>query len=199
MNSPISFEVDAVADGDGSRIAVSADGLKRAYRLPGGSQQDYIDFYAALAEDFGTRPVRGMAGAPTLSEEPRWQPLLTDNRHPKILYGYGDPAVLKTPDGYYLLATSNDAPDAFPILRSADLVQWEPRGFVFPEGETPGWTTAGLARGDFWRPKWRGSAANIGSPTPPATATWRCRSGLRRRIAPKARGATSAGPCSKAE
>ena len=153
MSFPIRFEVDAVADGDGSRIAVSADGLTRAYRLPGGSQQDYIDFYAALAEDFGTRPVRGMAGAPTLSEEPRWQPLLTDNRHPKILYGYGDPAVLKTPDGYYLLATSNDAPDAFPILRSADLVQWEPRGFVFPEGETPGWTTAGLARGDFWAPE----------------------------------------------
>ena len=44
----------------------------------------------------------------------RWQPLLTENVHPQILVGYGDPAVLK--DGRRLLADrdSNDAPDAFP-------------------------------------------------------------------------------------
>ena len=48
----------------------------------------------------------------------RWRPLLTENIHPQILVGYGDPAVLKTDDGYWLVATSNDAPDAFPILHS---------------------------------------------------------------------------------
>ena len=29
----------------------------------------------------------------------RWRPLLTENVHPQILVGYGDPAVLKTEDG----------------------------------------------------------------------------------------------------
>ena len=43
----------------------------------------------------------------------RWRPLLTENVHPKILVGYGDPAVLRGDDGYWLVATSNDAPDAF--------------------------------------------------------------------------------------
>ena len=67
--------------------------------------------------------------------EPPWRPLITDNLHPHILCGYGDPAVLKTDEGYFLVATSNDAPNAFPILRSADLELWEPAGFVFPDGQ----------------------------------------------------------------
>ena len=52
-----------------------------------------------------------------------------------------------------LVATSNDAPDAFPILRSDDLERWEPPGFVFPEGQTPAWTAAGRRVGDFWAPE----------------------------------------------
>ena len=67
-----------------------------------------------------------------------WRPLLTDNVSPRILAGYGDPAVLKTDQGYVLVATSNDAPDAFPILRSDDLEHWQHEGFVFPEGQAPG-------------------------------------------------------------
>ena len=72
---------------------------------------------------------------------------------PTILAGYGDPAVLKTDGGYYLLATSNDAPDAFPILHSRDLIHWEHRGFVFPEGQQPAWTAHGRQVGDFWAPE----------------------------------------------
>ena len=67
----------------------------------------------------------------------RWRPLLTENVDPKILVGYGDPAVFKDGKGYWLVATSNDAPDAFPILHSPDLQHWEPKGFVFPEGHRP--------------------------------------------------------------
>ena len=74
--------------------------------------------------------------------DPRWQPLITDSLHPQILAGFGDPAVLRTDDGYFLVATSNDAPDAFPILHSDDLLRWEPMGFVFPDGQAPGWTSA---------------------------------------------------------
>jgi beta-xylosidase len=84
---------------------------------------------------------------------PSWRPLLTENIVPQILAGYGDPAVLKTDDGYYLVATSNDAPDAFPILHSQDLIHWEHRSFVFPEGQQPGWTASGRNVADFWAPE----------------------------------------------
>ncbi|HVL41063.1 MAG TPA: glycoside hydrolase family 43 protein, partial [Brevundimonas sp.] len=85
--------------------------------------------------------------------DPRWEPLITGNLHPRILAGYGDPAVLKVGDTFVLVATSNDAPDAFPILTSRDLLHWEPAGFVFPEGEAPAWTSAGVRVGDFWAPE----------------------------------------------
>jgi beta-xylosidase len=85
--------------------------------------------------------------------EPDWRPLITENLGERILAGYGDPAVLKTDQGYVLVATSNDAPDAFPILRSDDLRSWEHKGFVFPEGETPDWTAAGRKVADFWAPE----------------------------------------------
>ena len=61
--------------------------------------------------------------------------------------------MLKTDDGWWLVATSNDAPDAFPILHSADLEHWEPRGFVFPEGQEPGWAAKGRNVADFWAPE----------------------------------------------
>ena len=46
--------------------------------------------------------------------------------------------------------TSNDAPDAFPILRSRTLADWELRGFVFPRGRKPSWAEDGLGVSDFW-------------------------------------------------
>ncbi|AEG92773.1 b-xylosidase/arabinofuranosidase, Glycoside Hydrolase Family 43-like protein [Ramlibacter tataouinensis TTB310] len=54
---------------------------------------------------------------------------------------------------YYLVVTSNDAPDSFPVLRSRDLGQWELAGFVFPEGDKPGWALDGEGRSDFWAPE----------------------------------------------
>ena len=84
---------------------------------------------------------------------PDWRPLIVDNLSPRTLAGYGDPAVLRTELGYILVATSNDAPDAFPILRSDDLKTWVHEGFVFPEGEAPDWTAHGPKVGDFWAPE----------------------------------------------
>ena len=107
-----------------------------------------------MNRDFGTRQ-------PHIAARPEdyppgathWRPLLTDNISPQILCGYGDPAVLKTDQGYYLVATSNDAPDAFPILHSSDLEHWEHRGFAFPEGQEPEWTAKGRKVADFWAPE----------------------------------------------
>jgi hypothetical protein len=61
--------------------------------------------------------------------------------------------VLKTDEGYYLVATSNDAVDAFPILHSDDLESWTHKGFVFPEGHAPEWTAHGPTVGDYWAPE----------------------------------------------
>jgi beta-xylosidase len=156
----LAFDITARADGEATELRiVPSVGSPRDYRIAGGDPEHYASFYAELARDFGIRnpyaTERWIPGDP----DPRWRPLLTDNVHPRILAGYGDPAVLKTPHGYVLVATSNDAPDAFPILTSGDLVQWHAAGFVFPEGKAPEWTSAGVRVGDFWAPE----MARVGS------------------------------------
>ena len=148
------FEVAASEEGDGFRIRVCADGVgEREYLVPTGTQQDFSIFFRELADTFGTRvpDIFGHREHPTSSM--RWQPLLTENVHPQILVGYGDPAVFKDGEDYWLVATSNDAPDAFPILHSRDLEHWEPRGFVFPEGQQPQWAAKGRKVADFWAPE----------------------------------------------
>ena len=148
------FEIDAVGDGAGTRLTVSSGGLTRDYHVPGGEHSDYLEFFHALARDFGTRTPHVYEG-PIASQgpEPDWRPLIVENLSPRTTAGYGDPAVLKTDEGYILTATSNDAPDAFPILRSHDLETWTHEGFVFPEGEAPAWTAQGTKIGDFWAPE----------------------------------------------
>jgi arabinan endo-1,5-alpha-L-arabinosidase len=150
----MSFQVDAADQGEGAQISVRAsDGTARTYEIAGGDQEHYARFFAALARDFGTRPPHFVEAADYPSSSVPWRPLLTTNISPQILCGYGDPAVLKTDDGYYLVATSNDAPDAFPILYSSDLEHWQHRGFAFPEGQEPAWTAKGRHVADFWAPE----------------------------------------------
>lgn len=151
----LSFTIDAADEGEGVRIRVTAsDGVARTYVLPGREAQHYYEFFRQLHHDFGTRLPHFFAERAAFPETPpNWQPLLTENVSPTILAGYGDPAVLKCDDGYYLLATSNDAPDAFPILHSADLLHWEHKGFVFPVGNEPEWTAKGRNVADFWAPE----------------------------------------------
>jgi GH43 family beta-xylosidase len=151
----IRFTVTAEDVGEGVRIAVaSSDGRSRTYDLAGREAQHYSDFFHHLCRDFGTRLPHLFADPAEFPDTATsWQPLLTENVSPQILAGYGDPAVLKTVDGYYLLATSNDAPDAFPILHSKDLIHWDHQGFVFPEGQEPEWTAKGRQIADFWAPE----------------------------------------------
>ena len=202
-NARFAFEVEAAEDGEGTRFEVRAAGGRetRAYRVPGGEQADYAAFYRELAARLGhARPPRLRRAA---SRRPRpevaWRPLLTDNISPRILAGYGDPAVLKTDEGYVLVATSNDAPDAFPILRSDDLEHWQHAGFVFPGGRGARMDGDGRRVADFWAPE----MARVGDEywlaytarqTSNALAI-----GLAKSAEPvRARGATSAGRCSPA-
>lgn len=148
------FTVQCEAEGEGYRIDVTGDGRSKSYAVPSDTQQDFSRFYRELSEDFGTR-------LPHVFEEVvehppahiPWRPLLTENIAPKILVGYGDPAVFKDGNDYWLVATSNDAPDAFPILHSKDLLHWECLGFAFPQDEEPSWAATGRDVADFWAPE----------------------------------------------
>lgn len=148
------FELDLLADGAATQLTVRSPNQTREYRIASGEHTDYQFFLADLARDFGTRmpDVHGHK-VQVDGTLPDWQPLIRDNLHSGTTAGYGDPAVLKTDDGYYLVATSNDAPDAFPILHSTDLEHWTHKGFVFPEGSAPAWTAQGRFVGDFWAPE----------------------------------------------
>src|SRR5882724_6771603 len=144
-----SFSVDARVEGEGFRIDVTADSRAQSYIVPTATQQDFSAFFRELANDFGSRVPHVFAETIEHPSPPmRLRPLLTENVHPQILVGYGDPAVLKTDDGWWLVATSNDAPDAFPILHSADLEHWQPEGFVFPQGREPAWAAKGRNTAD---------------------------------------------------
>lgn len=148
------FQIAASEDGAATDLDVARAGETRRYRIPNGEHRQYLDFFRALAADFGTRTPHVYAGpSADAGPEPDWRPLIIDNLSPRTVAGYGDPAVLKTDEGYFLVATSNDAPDAFPILRSDDLESWHHEGFVFPEGEAPQWTAQGHRVGDFWAPE----------------------------------------------
>jgi arabinan endo-1,5-alpha-L-arabinosidase len=148
------FSVDSAAEGAGYRILVAMGATSREYRLPAGEHSDYTTFYAALADDFGTR-LPHLTGGRVVNDPPAhdWRPLILENLSPRTTAGYGDPAVLKTDEGYILVATSNDAVDAFPVLHSLDLKKWTHEGFVFPEGEAPAWAAHGHRIGDFWAPE----------------------------------------------
>ena len=148
------FKVDAHVEGDGFRIDVRSFGTSKTYEVPTATQQDFSAFYRELAQDFGTRVPHVYADAAEHPAAPfPWRPLLTENVHPQILVGYGDPAVFKDGSNYWLVATSNDAPDAFPLLHSTDLEHWEPRGFIFPSGREPAWAASGRNMADFWAPE----------------------------------------------
>jgi arabinan endo-1,5-alpha-L-arabinosidase len=149
-----SFSVEVAQQGEGFRILVRSDRQERTYAVRTDSQQGFSNFYRQLSTDFGTRMPEIFGGEREWPEPAiRWRPLLTENIHPQILVGYGDPAVLKIDEGYWLVATSNDAPDAFPLLHSNDLDHWEPRGFAFPQAQEPRWAAKGRNVADFWAPE----------------------------------------------
>ena len=148
------FTIAPVADGEATDLVVTTgDGASHAYRIAGGEQHDYTAFYDLIAADHGTRRPHHVEQLPAAPSGPRWHPLITTNLSERILSGYGDPAMLRTDEGYFLVATSTDAPDALPILHSTGLETCQLRGFAFPEGENPDWTLAGIKVGDFWAPE----------------------------------------------
>lgn len=126
------------------------------YTLADREHHSYLDLFAKLSRDFGLRvPQNRIKTIPiSPSFETAYNEILTENIHPDILYGYGDPAVIRVDRNaetiYYLLATSNDAPHSFPMLRSSDLKDWQFVDFIFPEGKKPHWAADGELASDYW-------------------------------------------------
>ncbi|MFC3079298.1 family 43 glycosylhydrolase [Phenylobacterium terrae] len=127
----------------------------KRYRLPRRDHDAWLDLHAAIAADFGARAPLNRRPAALPPPAARLEPVLTEAVSPDILYGFGDPCVLHVPEegAWYLVATSNDAPQSFPILKSSDLKRWELASFAFPQGGKPGWCLEGLGRADFWAPE----------------------------------------------
>jgi arabinan endo-1,5-alpha-L-arabinosidase len=144
----------ALEPGPPQRLAVStAEAGTRTYGLPTLDQPAFLDLFEALAADFGLRRPQARMAPPAGPGSPL-RPILTEPISPRILYGYGDPCVVRIgPQDYRLLVTSNDAPDAFPILASTDLQDWRLSGFVFPQGAAPAWALVGPEVSDFWAPE----------------------------------------------
>ena len=169
--APFVFEVGIAGAGPGSTsrsFAVTGtdpatcSSRTREYRLPATQHHAYLDFLEGLGRDFGTRvPLNRRPQEEAPAFEAPFRALLTRSLSPKILYGYGDPAVTRVAEGaaggeecwYYLAVTSNDAPNAFPILRSRDLTDWRTAGFVFPEGRGPRWAADVERGGEYWAPE----------------------------------------------
>ena len=167
-NAPFAFmaTIDDTASSASPRVfrvtgpdRATGEVITHDFHLRERSHDGYLDLFEAMARTFGTRLPRNRRepDVPTFSAP--YQPLLTRNLSPEMRHGYGDPAVIRVQDAdgdgvwYYLLATSNDAPDAFPIARSRDLRDWSFVGFVFPQGQTPGWAAAGEGVSDYWAPE----------------------------------------------
>jgi arabinan endo-1,5-alpha-L-arabinosidase len=130
------------------------------YSLKNREHHAYLDFFEKLAIDFGLRLPQNRRSVPPPSFNAAYREVLCENLAPGMRYGYGDPAVIRVAVGpaeedtwYYLLATSNDAPDSFPLIRSRNLVDWEFGTYVFPQGKKPAWAAEGELVSDYWAPE----------------------------------------------
>ncbi|MDB5118989.1 MAG: b-xylosidase/arabinofuranosidase, Glycoside Hydrolase Family 43-like protein [Sphingobacteriales bacterium] len=160
-HSPFQFDITIKQLAAGYEFTVSThDAVTRkvktcSYILKDKQHQSYLNFYKKLADDFSlTIPKNRQHLLSEPSFKVDYQQVLTKNLMPEILYGYGDPAIILVDEGqetcYYLVVTSNDAPNSFPIIRSKNLIDWESAGFVFPKGKKPKWAIDGELISDFW-------------------------------------------------
>lgn len=160
-NTPFSFTI-IINENGGCSFEItgnnSVDNNKTCfYQIKNRQHNSYLDLFEKLAKDFGLRLPQNKKTKAANSFNAYYHELLTKNLVPEMLYGYGDPAVLSVKQGneiwYYVLTTSNDAPDSFPICRSKDLINWEFAEFVFPRGKKPEWAADGEFISDYWAPE----------------------------------------------
>jgi GH43 family beta-xylosidase len=136
---------------------VAGSDVRNVYHLQERSHSSYLDFFEKLGNDFGTRIPQNRKAVSAPAFKANYREVLKENLDTGILYGYGDPAVISVGEKddrlYYLVATSNDAPNSFPLLRSKDLADWEFVQYIFPEGQKPLWAADGEIISDYWAPE----------------------------------------------
>ena len=98
------------------------------------------------AQDLSNAWVPHFRGDCTLSF--RWTQCGGLYSNPVVPFDCPDPGVLRDGTGYVMACTSGNAPDAFPVFTSPDLVTWTPAGAILPAAARPRW-----AFGDFWAPE----------------------------------------------
>lgn len=147
-NEECGFEISAIEKGSGTPVTHS-------YKIEQQDHNIYLDLFESLSKDFGLRlPQNRRSSIVRSSSNVFYREVLIENIHPEMVHGYGDPAIIRIDDKeetlYYLLVTSNDAPQSFPILRSSDLINWQFVSYVFPQGEKPEWASEGEFVSDYW-------------------------------------------------
>ncbi len=71
---------------------------------------------------------------------------MTRKENPVIPGDIADPSVIRKGDVYYATGTSSEWAPHYPLFQSADLLHWQPMGYVFLQ--TPSWALA-----SFWAPE----------------------------------------------
>lgn len=107
-------------------------------------------YFKATLFSLTTAAVLATASCATVAEKPqplqasRGQPAPVSN--PVVPGDYPDPSVIRVGDEYWATATSSEWAPHFPLLRSRDLLSWEPVGAIFETA--PAWSDA-----NYWAPE----------------------------------------------
>jgi arabinan endo-1,5-alpha-L-arabinosidase len=127
------------------------------YEINRAQHDSYLDLFEKLHNHFGLRLTQNRKPYAKQVFKANYQELLLKNLDECMQYGYGDPAIIRVLEQdapwYYVVSTSNDAPNSFPIVKSKDLKEWEFVGYVFPEGNKPAWAAEGELISDYWAPE----------------------------------------------
>jgi hypothetical protein len=165
--APAEFAVTVQETNDGSEkvfeVTRFSAGLQVAtgvYKLKQRTQEGYLNLFIQLADAFALRvPMNRKKDSSNFQSDISLNVVLTENLASGMWYGYGNPSIIRvqgitgTKPIYYLTVTSNNAPDAFPLLYSADLLNWFFKSYLFPWGKQPAWAATGEAHSDYWAPE----------------------------------------------
>jgi arabinan endo-1,5-alpha-L-arabinosidase len=127
------------------------------YQINRTQHDSYLDLFQNLHSHMGVRLPQNRKPYVKPAFKINYDELLLKNLDERMYYGYGDPAIIRVLEQgthwYYVVSTSNDAPNSFPIVKSKDLTDWEFAGYVFPEGSKPNWAADGELTSDYWAPE----------------------------------------------
>ena len=174
--------------------------MAKSYLVPSATQQDFTAFFGEVSRDFGTALPHILAERAGHQEPTiRWRPLLTENLHPQILVGYGDPAVFKDHDGY---SAGRDVEQRARRVSRSSIRRTSgigsPKGSSFQLEMSRHGRRKAATSPISGRRKWPGRAMNIGSPSPPGRHRTRSPSASPGALPRWVRGSTMARPWSPA-